>query len=311
MWDRLRLAGYSAAATAGVLGNLDHRSALTPTAQSQSGRGIALWGHSAWRRHVSATTGNPWSLSAQTTTLLREMSGDRGSFRHERFRRSTDPVTAAWVFHRTFLAGRATLADVRATRGAKAEGWGQALAGRTVDATPGDNDTYGVEAGCRPPGVTLERCPAVPRSFTSDFARYTGFRWGNMSEASQMVSRCVYANFPRLRIHSTYRPGHMPSWGRALDFMMPAGCSTGSQRSWTNSPADLLLGTRLAQYLLARADRLGVDYVIWQDRGRNPGWPWHEDDYAPLDQWREDTRNNGDCTNTHFDHVHMSVRRSA
>lgn len=311
--DRLRLAGYNPAATAGILGTLDHLSALTPTARSRTGggRGLVLWGQARWRRHVAATQGNPWSLSSQTTSLIRELTEDLGSFHHRRYQGMTDPAEAAWVMYRTFVGGRAKAADVLATRGAKARGWAQALATRAVDRSPGDNDTYGLVLPCEPVTATLESCPAVPRSFVTDFARYTRFRWSDMSEASQLVSRCVYANFPRIRIHGTYRPGHMPTWGRALDFMMPGGCTTGRDGSWTNSAADLLVGTRLAQYLLARVDRLGIDYVIWQDRGRNPGWPRFEDDLAPLDLWREDRYNNGNCTNTHYDHVHMSVRRSA
>lgn len=311
--DRLRLVGYSPGATAGILGNLDHLSALTPTTQSMAGsrRGIALWSPQRWRRHVATTAGNPWSLSSQTTSLIRELSADTGAFRHRRYQRLSDPVAAAWVFSRSFVAGRTPAAAVRATRGAKARGWAEALRRRPVDRTPSDNATYGLVLTCEPVNATVERCPMVPRSFTGDFSRYTRFRWHDMSDASQLVSRCVYANFPRLRVHGTYRPGHMPTWGRALDFMMPGGCTTTRARSWTNSSADLLLGTRLAQYLLARVDRLGIDYVIWQDRGRNPGWPRHEDDLAPLELWREDSYNNGNCTNTHYDHVHMSVRRSA
>jgi hypothetical protein len=67
----------------------------------------------------------------------------------------------------------------------------------------------------------------------------------------------------------------------------------------------------LAQYLLRRGERFSLDYVIWQDRARNPGSEHDEDPFAPIETWREDTYNNGDCTYTHFDHVHMSVERGA
>lgn len=314
--DRLRRAGYSSAAVAGVLGNLDYLSALTPTAQNESGTriGLALWGPERWKRYVTfaAREGvNRWYLSAQTSFLLREMAADPGPFRHDRLRRSKDPAAAAGYFHKTFVRTPVSPQTVRATRGAKALGWSQVLAGRPVARTPGDNGTYGLFLTCEPPTGTVERCPTVPASFRASFRRHTGFRWTSISDASQQVSRCVYANFPRIRLHGTYRPGHMPTWGRALDFMMPAGCSTGMSRSFTRSGADLLLGGRLAQYLLRRGDRFGLDYVIWQDRIRNPDSYYAEDPFAPIDTWREDQHNNGNCTNTHFDHVHMSVTRTA
>ncbi len=313
--DRLRGAGYSPAATAAVLGNLDQLSALTPTAQSQSGTriGLALWGTARWNRYLAYASSqgtNRWFLSSQASFLLRELEADPGSFRHRRFRHSRHPVNAAVYFYRNFVRGTVPVPTVRATRGAKAAQWAQVLSGRRVDRTPGDNNTYGLSMTCEPPAGTLERCPMVPRSFKVDFNRYTKFRWDRMSESSRLASRCVYANFPRIRIHGTYRPGHMPTWGRALDFMMPSGCHTGKRRSWTTSDADLLLGTRLAQYLLRRGVRLGLDYVIWQDRARNPGTEHREDPFAPIDSWRQDTYNNGDCTNTHFDHVHLSVKRN-
>lgn len=314
--DRMRRAGYPAAAVAGVLGNLDYLSAFTPTAQSASGKrtGLALWGGARWKRYTAfaAREGvNRWFLSAQTTFLLREMAADPGPFRDGRLRRSRDPENAASYFHKTFVRTAVPAAQVRATRGAKALGWAQALAGRPVDRSPGDNGTYGLFLTCEPVTGTVERCPTVPASFRASFQRHTGFRLTSISSASQLVSRCVYANFPRIRLHGTYKPGHMPTWGRALDFMMPAGCTTGSQRSFTRSGADLLLGSRLAQYLLRRGDRFGLDYVIWQDRIRNPDSFYLEDPFAPIDTWREDRHNNGDCTNTHFDHVHMSVTRDA
>lgn len=314
--DRLRSAGYSAAATAGVLGNLDYLSALTPTAQSASGErvGLALWGPTRWQRYVRQVSRrgvNRWFLSEQTSFLLREMSADPGQFRHRRLQHMAGPMAAAVYFHNTFVRTGASDATVRATRGAKAAGWADLLAGRPVDRRPRDNDTYGLYLTCEPATGTVERCPTVPGSFRASFRHHTGFRWRRISAASQQVSRCVYANFPRIRLHGTYRPGHMPTWGRALDFMMPAGCVTGRTRSYTRSGADLALGSRLAQYLLRRGDRFGLDYVIWQDRIRNPHSEHLEDPFAPIDTWRVDRHNNGDCTNTHFDHVHMSVTMGA
>jgi hypothetical protein len=70
--------------------------------------------------------------------------------------------------------------------------------------------------------------------------------------------------------------------GLALDFM-------------TNSNTT---GTALANFVLANRDRLGVTYVIWQQRYNDGnGWSMMED--------------RGSTTANHYDHVHVSFRSGA
>ncbi|MBA0047496.1 hypothetical protein [Mycobacterium sp. NPDC050853] len=70
--------------------------------------------------------------------------------------------------------------------------------------------------------------------------------------------------------------------GLALDFM-------------TNSNTT---GTALANFVLANRERLGVTYVIWQQRYNDGnGWSMME--------------NRGSATANHYDHVHVSFRAGA
>lgn len=65
--------------------------------------------------------------------------------------------------------------------------------------------------------------------------------------------------------------------GLALDFMV----------------ADVALGNSIAEFLLANKSRLGVTYVIWQQRYNDGnGWSYMED--------------RGSSTANHYDHVHVS-----
>jgi len=78
--------------------------------------------------------------------------------------------------------------------------------------------------------------------------------------------------------------------GRACDFMMSPGgvMPTAANRD---------LGWRIAEYAKANADRLGVMYVIWEQKiwdSRNPGAGW-----KPMSD-------RGSITQNHYDHVHIS-----
>lgn len=76
--------------------------------------------------------------------------------------------------------------------------------------------------------------------------------------------------------------------GRACDFMMSANGSTPSEENRQ-------LGTQIAQYAIDNADRLGIDYIIWEQQ------IWH----TGSRQWRG-MEDRGDLTQNHFDHVHVS-----
>ena len=76
--------------------------------------------------------------------------------------------------------------------------------------------------------------------------------------------------------------------GRACDFMMSANGAMPSE-------ANRQLGTQIAQYAIDNADRLGIDYIIWEQQ------IWH----TGSRQWRG-MEDRGDLTQNHFDHVHVS-----
>jgi nucleoid-associated protein YgaU len=81
------------------------------------------------------------------------------------------------------------------------------------------------------------------------------------------------------------RNGHSPSRDRAADFMVGIG-----------NPA----GDRILQYVLANRQRLGIEYVIWQQRiyGAWTGW-------GPKAM-----ENRGSATANHMDHVHVAFLAS-
>ncbi len=121
-----------------------------------------------------------------------------------------------------------------------------------------------------------------------------------------MMTRCVYTNFPNIQSHGTYN-GHSPNWSQAIDFFMPSGCTYRNGRAVTRSSVDLVVGKRLTRYLIINANKVGLDYLIFQDHIRNPDERAGERYWRRVSQWRQDNYNNGDCVNTHFDHVHASI----
>ena len=310
VWKRLRNAGYSTAASSGVISYLDQVSAIAPQAinRSQKRVGVAQWSQDRWAAFVARTEErgqNRWSFKKQVNFLLAEMAADTGTFKNENFKVRVNPRKAARVFNRTFNPISEDLQAARSPLSVKADAWFQSLTPTRLS-TKSDAVTYGSDTPCAPVNVNLDRCPRVPDSFKEYFANYTGFTWDDMSQSAQLMSRCAYSHFPSIKVHGTYN-GHMPVWSQAIDFMMPRGCVSGDSGSYTRSPTDLRVGNRLAHYLFERADRFNIDYLIWQDSLRNPGERSYENEWAPVADWRNDTYNNGDCTNTHFDHVHVSV----
>ena len=80
--------------------------------------------------------------------------------------------------------------------------------------------------------------------------------------------------------------------GRACDFAADkngfGGVATGASKDY---------GTRLANYFIKNADRLGVLYVIWFRRI-----------WLPSSGWKAYSGGNGDPSSDHTNHVHLSVR---
>lgn len=76
--------------------------------------------------------------------------------------------------------------------------------------------------------------------------------------------------------------------GRACDFMMSANGAAPAE-------ADRQLGTQIADYGIANADRLGIKYIIWEQQ------IWQ----STSRQWTF-MNDRGDLTQNHYDHVHIS-----
>lgn len=157
------------------------------------------------------------------------------------------------------------------------------------------------ELGTSIGSVPLGSCDNYPAKLRANFAR-TGFSYDAMTSDAQLVIACVHGAFPGAFNPTTYA-GHWGGFGRSIDFMVPGGCSY----LHTNKAEDLANGTKLTQFLSEHREELGVMYWVWQDHIRSPGYRSYEKQWVPVSQWRTDTGNNGDCTNQHFDHVHVSV----
>ncbi|MEI2718206.1 MAG: phage tail tip lysozyme [Candidatus Nanopelagicales bacterium] len=310
VWKRLRNAGFSPAASAGVLGYLDHVSGVSPIAFATSGQriGLAQWPRDRWKSYTAALEAkgnNRWSMKHQVTHLMDEMTATWRESRAKKFKALTAADKAARVFARQFDPASEDAATAKVNAPIKAGQWLERFSARELPSSD-DRPTYGHRIKCTPPDVTMTRCPVVPQSFKSYFRRATGFNWDDMSDNAKRMSRCAYINFPHIITHGTYN-GHMPDWQHAIDFMMPAGCENSDSGSRTTSEEDLRVGTRLTRYLIDNARRFNLDYLIWQDHVRSPGYRDEEVSWTPIANWRQDGYNNGDCTNTHFDHVHVSV----
>lgn len=103
------------------------------------------------------------------------------------------------------------------------------------------------------------------------------------------VQDYVLEHYPQIRDIGGWRAGDPypdhPS-GRALDVMIP-GWDTADGRA---------LGDRLADDLLAHADQLGVESLIWRQEWRTP---------SGTRQWMA---GRGSPNANHFNHVHVLTR---
>ena len=107
VWKRLRNAGFSPAASAGVLGYLDHVSGVSPIAFATSGQriGLAQWPRDRWKSYTAALEAkgnNRWSMKHQVTHLMDEMTATWRESRAKKFKALTAADKAARVFARQF-----------------------------------------------------------------------------------------------------------------------------------------------------------------------------------------------------------------
>ncbi|MFA6410554.1 MAG: hypothetical protein WCW26_03200, partial [Candidatus Buchananbacteria bacterium] len=129
----------------------------------------------------------------------------------------------------------------------------------------------------------------------------SGYVW-NSSELNQWATD-VQPGVTEVRglpgVNSVFtRSDHHPSGPRAADAGL-AGLPAGANVN--DYPEVLAQGNTDAEYLMNNAERLGIDYVIWNKRI----WVAGKDPVAPASQWRE-MKDRGSNTSNHRDHIHIS-----
>ncbi|WP_433223909.1 coiled-coil domain-containing protein [Microtetraspora malaysiensis] len=114
----------------------------------------------------------------------------------------------------------------------------------------------------------------------------------NITPRTRLMKEQVSKNFDLKFTVGCYRAendGGEHPLGRACDFMMSSGGSM-------PSPGMKALGDSVAAWVIKNGSKLGVKYVIWQQRIYNLGSPG----------WRT-MSNRGGVTANHYDHVHISM----
>lgn len=108
-------------------------------------------------------------------------------------------------------------------------------------------------------------------------------------EDVKSVGQLIKENFPEIAVIGGARQDSKPfhTEGRALDVMIPD----------YNTPEGKALGDRINAFMLQNAEKLGIDYTIWQDY------------YQPTKLGGGGKGNfmgNADPTQGHFDHLHIN-----
>ena len=152
-------------------------------------------------------------------------------------------------------------------------------------------ETYKAQFGGAGPGVPVGSGPVAPKGDTSPFTEEPGLppvTQRMLAEIIPMFGR----GYDTFCFGQRDGPSDHPS-GHACDFVMSSPLGT------MPTPEYLAHGWALCNYLIDNADRLRVKYVIWQKR------IWE------LGEWDDYRRySNGNLTEDHYDHVHLSLYRS-
>lgn len=173
--------------------------------------------------------------------------------------------------------------------------------------TVGDSKECGEETST-PSGDCVE----VSEEVKNEFQNYTGYSFNDMTPDAQYGMGCAEGWFPDWKLYygtyaSHYGPNGPGQPTYAVDFMVPGSCSSGPNR--TNDAEDLKNGDKLASLFVEHYKEIGVRYVIWQERIRQPYNIPSDRKIVPPDQW-ESGGPAGDCTTAHFDHVHVTFQGS-
>ncbi len=122
------------------------------------------------------------------------------------------------------------------------------------------------------------------------------FSEARMQPSAILAGRCAARLWPELPVIGGWRPSDPypdhPS-GRALDLMLPDGCSL--------EPSNAGIGDAIATFFMRNAATLNVQYIIWEQRI----WNAESEGSKPLTEWRM-MGSRGSCTANHLDHVHVS-----
>jgi hypothetical protein len=135
--------------------------------------------------------------------------------------------------------------------------------------------------GSSPSGAgILERTPegALPRGLANE---------RGLQRETILAARAISAAFPELREIGGWRPDSL-KWhpnGLAIDVMIPNPSSAQGKA----------LGDRVLAFVMAHANRFGLDHAIWRQTQYTPG-------AAPRLMG-----NRGSFTQNHFDHVHIAT----
>ena len=143
-----------------------------------------------------------------------------------------------------------------------------------------------------PNGGTLPSpavCPPSPGVFGES----------HMQPAALQVGRCTALIWPQfttiygwVAVPIGPYPDHVS--GRAVDVMMPDGCSADA--------SNVGLGNQVAEFYMKNAKRFNVQYMMWQHRIWNATF----EEPKPVSEWRM-VSERGDCTSNHMDHVHITM----
>lgn len=137
----------------------------------------------------------------------------------------------------------------------------------------------------------------------TDPGRWVGTRGcsGTFSEGARTFATYLMANFPQISSYGGYscRPivgdsqwMSVHATGRALDLFIPVDRSVVGE-----GKADNTAGDEVANWLIANAQYIGIQRVIW-DR-----WLWQSEDWGDG----LDTPYNSPGSNPHNDHIHMEL----
>ena len=110
-------------------------------------------------------------------------------------------------------------------------------------------------------------------------------------EAPKTIGALIKENFPEIASIGGARADNLPyhNEGRALDVMIPN----------YNTPEGKALGDRINAFMLANAEKFGVEDTIWQDY------------WQPAGGGAGDKMGNQGDTAGHYDHVHVSFKPGA